>query len=148
MSIYVNPTQFAPGEDFDVYPRHPPACTPRTRCFAHRQASTLAAAVVTLFPPFAPLPPVQRNTRDPDGDHSKLLSVSADAVFEPTDLYVTPGPADPPHETFVTVERLQLPLCGKSRPTHFRGVSTVVAKLFNIVQPDLAARRPPDIPSP
>lgn len=95
VSIYVNPTQFAPGEDFDVYPR------------------------------------------DPAGDHQKLTEAGVDVVFEPTDLYDADADA-PPHETFITVEQLQKPLCGIHRPTHFRGVSTVVAKLFNIVEPDVA----------
>ena len=63
--------------------------------------------------------------------------MGADVVFEPTTLYEA-SHGEPPHETFVTVEKLQLPLCGAHRPTHFRGVSTVVAKLFNIVEPALA----------
>jgi pantoate--beta-alanine ligase len=126
VSIYVNPTQFAPGEDLDVYPR------------------------------------------DPEGDHAKLASVGCDAIFEPATLYGAGAPGEAPHETFVTVEQLQarasggaragaveskradrahrpppqLGLCGRSRPTHFRGVATIVTKLFNIVQPDIAARPP------
>jgi pantoate--beta-alanine ligase len=120
VSIYVNPTQFAVGEDLDTYPR------------------------------------------DPEGDHAKLASVGVDAVFEPQTLYAPES--EPAHETYVTVENLQVRpdesrggslystprgcvpqrgLCGQSRPTHFRGVATVVSKLFNIVRPDIAVRLPP-----
>ena len=47
-------------------------------------------------------------------------------------------PSEPPHETYVTVENLQQGLCAITRPHFFRGVATVVAKLFNIVEPDVA----------
>lgn len=108
-SIYVNPTQFAAHEDFDVYPRN-------------------AAE-----------------------DRAKLKAAGCHAVFEPESLYVqTPGTSESnnvvgretahpdAHETWVTVERLQRPLCGGSRPHFFRGVCTVVTKLFHVVEPDVA----------
>ena len=76
--------------------------------------------------------------RDPEGDRAKLSSAGVDVLFEPTTLYEDPASGAPPHETFVTVEALQLPLCGAARTTHFRGVATVVTKLFNIVAPALA----------
>ena len=72
--------------------------------------------------------------RDPQGDSAKLESAGVDVLFMPDaqELY---GPS---YETFVELERLPLPLCGKSRPVHFRGVATIVLKLFNIVLPSTA----------
>ncbi|KAK1650655.1 hypothetical protein QYE76_068460 [Lolium multiflorum] len=111
VSIYVNPSQFAPTEDLATYP------------------SDLA------------------------GDLRKLASTGAvHAVFNPPDLYVrgTSGSAGAAvsgscleeaaggHETWIRVERLELGLCGSSRPVFFRGVTTVVSKLFNVVEPDIA----------
>ncbi|MEE2779520.1 MAG: pantoate--beta-alanine ligase [Myxococcota bacterium] len=91
VSIYVNPTQFAPTEDFGSYPR------------------------------------------DSERDLQLLRELGCDAVFLPTDLY--DGRST---ETWVLPGDLASPLCGASRPGFFRGVATVVTKLFNIVEPDLA----------
>jgi pantoate--beta-alanine ligase len=92
VSIYVNPTQFGPSEDFASYPR------------------------------------------DLERDLSLCEGEGVDIVFVPDsgEMYL------PAHSTFVSEEALSLPLCGVSRPAHFRGVTTVVAKLFNIVRPDMA----------
>ena len=59
--------------------------------------------------------------RDPQGDSAKLEAAGVDVLFMPDaqELY---GPG---YETFVELERLSLPLCGKSRPGHFRGVATL-----------------------
>jgi len=91
-TIYVNPTQFAPGEDLDRYPR------------------------------------------DTAGDIEKIRRAGGHVVFLPQsrDMY----PAG--YQTYVEVETLTASLEGASRPTHFRGVTTIVAKLFNIVRPDIA----------
>ncbi|WP_145270635.1 pantoate--beta-alanine ligase [Tautonia plasticadhaerens] len=93
-SIFVNPTQFAPGEDYQRYPR------------------------------------------TPDEDHRRCAEAGVDLIFEPTAEEMYPGGSS---GTFVEVPGLSSVLEGRSRPTHFRGVTTVVAKLFNIVRPDLAA---------
>lgn len=92
ISIYVNPTQFGPGEDLDAYPR------------------------------------------DLDRDLALARKEGVDAVFTPDDneLY------GEDYQTFVTLEELPNHLCGVSRPIHFRGVATVVSKLFNIVKPHLS----------
>src|SRR5436190_22030532 len=92
VSIFVNPLQFGPNEDYLRYPR-----------------------------------PIEK-------DLEVCERTGADLVFAPEvdDIYVTP------QRTFVEVARLGDHLCGAFRPGHFRGVTTVVAKLFNILQPDRA----------
>jgi len=92
VSIFVNPTQFGPREDFARYPRNL------------------------------------------EKDCELLEREGVEFVFAPTVEEVYPRGA----VTWVTVEGLSDRLCGKSRPGHFRGVATVVAKLFNIVEPDVA----------
>ncbi|GEA12857.1 pantoate--beta-alanine ligase [Alteromonas sp. KUL49] len=71
-----------------------------------------------------------------DQDKAKLTDVGADAVFLPSveDMY----PGGLKQQTFVEVPDISHVLCGASRPGHFRGVATVVTKLFNMVQPDAA----------
>lgn len=121
VSIYVNPGQFSPNEDLSTYPS------------------------------------------DFQGDIQKLKSVpgGADVVFNPKNLYdygnsqigngslrnqeesegmVVSCVEDKGmgHETWVRVEKLERGLCGNCRPVFFRGVATVVTKLFNIVEPDVA----------
>ncbi|SHH77474.1 pantoate--beta-alanine ligase [Sporanaerobacter acetigenes] len=91
-SIFVNPTQFGPNEDFEKYPR------------------------------------------DESRDLQKCEENGCDIVFLPQVDEMYPDS----FLTFVQVEELGKGLCGKSRPTHFRGVTTVLTKLFNIVKPDRA----------
>jgi len=96
VSIYVNPTQFAPNEDFTRYPR------------------------------------------DLRRDLALCRSEGVDVVFAPSDQQMYPAGQGEEFSTFVTEEKLSQGLEGRSRPTHLRGVTTVVAKLFNIVQPSVA----------
>lgn len=92
VSIFVNPTQFGPEEDFERYPR------------------------------------------DLDGDGALCAAAGADLIFCPPAEEMYPEP----FSTWVDVEDLTDGLCGRSRPGHFRGVCTVVSKLFNICGPDRA----------
>jgi pantoate--beta-alanine ligase len=92
MSIFVNPTQFGEGEDFEAYPR------------------------------------------DMERDSQMAKEAGVDVLFNPNAEQIYPKG----YKTFVDVEQITHSLCGASRPGHFRGVSTVVAKLFNIVKPDKA----------
>jgi pantoate--beta-alanine ligase len=93
-SIFVNPLQFGPNEDYAGYPR-------------------------TL-----------------DDDRQQLESVGLDLLFAPTVAALYPRPLEEMAQ--VIVPGLSQILCGASRPIHFRGVATVVAKLFNLAQPDVA----------
>ena len=70
--------------------------------------------------------------RDPEGDTRLCQYEGVDLLFMPTELY------SKQHSTFVHVDGLTDKLCGASRPTHFRGVTTVVARLFGLIQPDIA----------
>ncbi|MGZ8222422.1 MAG: pantoate--beta-alanine ligase, partial [Methylobacter sp.] len=92
VSIFVNPTQFGVGEDFETYPR------------------------------------------TEKEDQQKLNAAGADLLFQPavSEVYV------PDAKTVVSVTGLSEWYCGASRPGHFDGVATVVCKLFNVVQPDVA----------
>ncbi len=92
VSIFVNPTQFAPGEDFAAYPR------------------------------------------DFETDKKALRELGVDILFLPGGREIYPDG----YSTYVEVEKPGQVLCGRTRPTHFRGVTTVVLKLFNIVTPDNA----------
>lgn len=89
VSIFVNPTQFGPSEDYEAYPR------------------------------------------DLQRDSEMAAEVGVDVIFSPTveDMYPNG------YATFVHVEHITEKMCGAARPGHFRGVTTIVAKLFNLIQP-------------
>jgi pantoate--beta-alanine ligase len=72
--------------------------------------------------------------RDLERDSALATGAGVDIIFAPTAREMYPAG----YQTWVDVERLTLPLCGASRPGHFRGVTTVVAKLFNAVLPHVA----------
>lgn len=92
LTIFVNPTQFGPKEDFKKYPR------------------------------------------DQWGDLAKAKSVGVDIVFMPEVDQIYPAG----YQTYVEVTEATAQLCGKSRPAHFKGVTTVVLKLFHLTQPNFA----------
>ena len=94
VSIFVNPTQFGPGEDFDAYPR-------------------------TL-----------------EDDRELLQRESTDLLFTPGVETLYPGGTQ--QTTRIEVPGMRRGLCDAFRPGHFEGVATVVARLFNLVQPDVA----------
>ncbi len=71
-----------------------------------------------------------------DQDRAKLAATGADILFHPVEEEIYPENSE--QQTTVTVPSLENVFCGKFRPGHFTGVATVVAKLFNIIQPDVA----------
>ena len=96
----------------------------------------LAVASIFVNPTqFGPAEDLSRYPRDLDGDLARCAAAGIDRVLAPTD----PRAMFPPdHQTWVTVERASQGLCGASRPGHFRGVATVVAKLLNLTRPHVA----------
>jgi pantoate--beta-alanine ligase len=84
---------------------------------------------------FGPAEDLSRYPRDLEGDLAKCAAAGVDRVLAPSDPRSMFGPS---HETWVAVERASEGLCGASRPGHFRGVATVVAKLLHLTVPHLA----------
>lgn len=76
----------------------------------------------------------EKYPRDIDRDMAIAADAGVDFLFVPSTAEMYPSG----YQTYVNVEKITLPLCGGSRPGHFRGVTTVVAKLFGIIQPTLA----------
>jgi pantoate--beta-alanine ligase len=96
-----------------------------------------ALALATIFvnpSQFGPSEDLARYPRDLEGDLAKCAAAGIDAVLAP-DAAAVYGPL---HETWIDVESVSQGLCGAARPGHFRGVATVVAKLFNLTRPDVA----------
>src|ERR1035441_6204589 len=87
---------------------------------------------------FAPTEDLAKYPRDLPRDLKLLRELGVDAVFTPSDAQMYPGKAEENYSTYVVEEKLSQCMEGASRPTHFRGVTTIVAKLFNIVLPDVA----------
>jgi len=100
-----------------------------------RKISDIVVVSIFVNPAqFGPKEDLNRYPRDLKGDLAQLKPLGVDYVFFPSvkDMYPEG------YQTFVEVEKLSQGLCGDFRPGHFRGVATVVAKLFNIVHPDVA----------
>jgi pantoate--beta-alanine ligase len=87
---------------------------------------------------FSPTEDLNRYPRDFPRDRQLCRAAGADVIFLPNDSAMYPGKTAGHYSTYVVEERLSRFMEGESRPAHFRGVATVVAKLFNIVLPDVA----------
>ncbi len=99
---------------------------------AREQADRVVVSIFVNPLQFAPTEDLDRYPRDPEGDAAKLRAEGVDLLFQPADFY------PPGFCTSVEVSGLTSRLCGRDRPTHFRGVTTVVARLFGVVQPHVA----------
>jgi len=96
----------------------------------------LAVASIFVNPTqFGPSEDLSRYPRDLEGDLATCAAAGIDRVLAPSDPRAMFAPD---HQTWVTVERASEGLCGASRPGHFRGVATVVAKLLNLTRPHVA----------
>ena len=101
---------------------------------AKRRTGVVAASVFVNPTQFAPAEDLANYPRDREGDLKKMESAGVDIAFFPTAEAMYPKGA----RTWVTVEEITQELEGASRPTHFRGVTTVVLKLFHLMKPRLA----------
>jgi pantoate--beta-alanine ligase len=101
---------------------------------ARKRAALLVVSIFVNPAQFAPAEDLARYPRDLEGDLAKIRRVPADIVFTPdSDALYPPGA-----QTWVEVTEVTRGLCGAHRPGHFRGVTTIVAKLFNLVRPHVA----------
>jgi len=108
---------------------------------ARRRVGKKGVVVVSIYvnpTQFGPKEDLAKYPRDLKRDLKLCSAEGADVIFTPGDQEMYPGKAAGRYSTYVVEEILGRPMEGASRPTHFRGVTTVVAKLFNIVLPDLS----------
>jgi pantoate--beta-alanine ligase len=103
-------------------------------CEGRQRGDVLVLSIFVNPIQFGPNEDLDSYPRNLEGDCAIARACGVDIVFTPTAAGMYP----PGFQTAIRVPELALPLCGASRPGHFDGVATVVAKLFNIVQPDLA----------
>ncbi len=101
---------------------------------AKKQSDVIVTTIFVNPPQFGPNDDLSKYPRDEKGDVRKIKEAGSEIIFIPKadDIY----PED--FQTYVNVESLTQSLEGKARPTHFRGVTTIVAILFNITRPDVA----------
>lgn len=109
----------------------------RARQLAGKQGIVVASIYVNPTQ-FAPTEDLSAYPRDLARDKSLCRDAGVDVLFFPSDAEMYPGRDSGGYSTYVVEERLTQGMEGGSRPTHFRGVTTVVAKLFNLVLPDVA----------
>ncbi len=128
VSIFVNPTQFGPGEDIDKYPR--PFDADVNACKSLGVDVVFAPTVEQMYP--------VRDNKSEMSDSNQLGQHQKQAVSNGMYPLASRRSRGQENLTWVNVEKLTEPLCGRSRPGHFKGVATVCTKLFNIVQPDIA----------
>lgn len=101
---------------------------------ARRSCQSVVVSIFVNPTQFGPTEDLGRYPRDLKRDRALLEQEGIDCAFAPSVEEMYPGPAI----TWVNVEGMSERLCGRTRPGHFRGVTTVVAKLFDIVEPDVA----------
>jgi pantoate--beta-alanine ligase len=108
---------------------------------ARRRVGQAGKVVVSIYvnpTQFGPTEDLSRYPRDLKRDLKLCRAEGADLVFVPSDAEMYPGRIEGRYSTYVVEESLSRTMEGASRPTHFRGVTTVVAKLFNLIRPDVA----------
>jgi pantoate--beta-alanine ligase len=108
---------------------------------ARKQAGKNGRVVVSIYvnpTQFGPREDLSKYPRDLKRDLKLCRAAGVDVVFTPGDSQMYPGKEEGRFSTYIVEEKLSQTMEGASRPTHFRGVTTVVAKLFNIVQPDIS----------
>ncbi|HSY17333.1 MAG TPA: pantoate--beta-alanine ligase [Candidatus Acidoferrales bacterium] len=108
---------------------------------ARRRVGKKGVVVVSIYvnpTQFGPKEDLAKYPRDLPRDLKLCRAEGADVIFTPNDAEMYPGKAEGRYSTYVVEETLGRVMEGASRPTHFRGVTTVVAKLFNIVLPDVS----------
>ncbi|HEY6167263.1 MAG TPA: pantoate--beta-alanine ligase, partial [Verrucomicrobiae bacterium] len=108
---------------------------------ARRAAGPRGLVVVSIYvnpTQFGPHEDLARYPRNLRRDLELCRDAGADVIFAPSDAAMYPVRTSGGYNTYVIEERLSQVMEGASRPGHFRGVTTVVAKLFNLVQPDVA----------